>query len=202
MSRDYKPRTSRSSSEVKGGSFLLGMVTGLVLGLAIAVGVAWYIYKTPRPFLAQGKPAESAVDKGAQAKADIAKPAIQGLPQAEEQQATKPRFEFYKILPGTEEPASEQEFRQSAQQPSLADLYFLQAGAFQNLAEADNLKAKLALLGMQASIQSTNLPDKGMWHRVRLGPYKSIEDLDRARSTLKQNGIDASLIKVRETPKQ
>lgn len=202
MSRDYKPRTNNSSSGATGGSFLLGVVIGLVLGLAIAVGVAWYINKTPTPFLAQGKPAETAAEKGAQAKPDAAKQTIQGLPQAEERQANKPRFEFYKILPGSEEPASEQDLKQSAQQPPSKDAYFLQAGAFQNAADADNLKAKLALLGMEASIQTASLPDKGVWHRVRLGPYKSIEDFDRVRATLKQNGIDASLIRVREAPKQ
>ncbi len=59
-------------------------------------------------------------------------------------------------------------------------------------------QARLALLGVEASIQTTSLPDKGVWHRVRIGPYTSVEQLDRARDTLKHNGVETALIKVRE----
>jgi cell division protein FtsN len=53
---------------------------------------------------------------------------------------------------------------------------------------------------METSVQTTSLPDKGVWHRVRVGPYSTVEDLNRARDMLKQNGIETSLIRVRETP--
>ncbi|HTP95016.1 MAG TPA: SPOR domain-containing protein, partial [Burkholderiales bacterium] len=69
-----------------------------------------------------------------------------------------------------------------------------------NAPDADNLKARIALLGVEASIQPTTIPDKGTWYRVRLGPYTKIEELNSVRDTLKQNGIDTTLIKVRETP--
>jgi cell division protein FtsN len=78
----------------------------------------------------------------------------------------------------------------------------LQAGAFQNAPDADNLKARLALLGVEATIQTTTLPGKGVRHRVRVGPYIAIEDLNRARDALKQNGIETTLIKVRAAPVQ
>ena len=70
--------------------------------------------------------------------------------------------------------------------------YFLQAGSFSNEADADKLKARLALLGMEASVQSVNIPDKGVWHRVRLGPYASSDAMNKARATLKQNGVDTT----------
>lgn len=115
----------------------------------------------------------------------------------------KPRFDFYKILPGSEEPVTEQQFKDAQDKPALAkETFYLQAGAFQNAPDADNLKARLALVGIAASVQTTTLPDKGVWHRVRVGPYTAIEDLNRARDTLKQNGIETTLIKVRETPAQ
>ena len=82
------------------------------------------------------------------------------------------------------------------------EAFFLQAGAFQNAPDADNLKARLALMGMEATVQTTTLPDKGVWHRVRVGPYTTVDDLNRARDTLKQSGIDTTLIKVREAPAQ
>jgi len=79
------------------------------------------------------------------------------------------------------------------------EMFFLQAGAFPNATDADNLKARLALLGVEATIQTATLPDKGVWHRVRIGPYASIEELNRARDTLKQNGYDTSLVKVQDS---
>ena len=82
------------------------------------------------------------------------------------------------------------------------EIFFLQAGAFQSAPDADNLKARLALMGMEATVQTTTLPDKGVWHRVRVGPYTTVDDLNRARDTLKQSGIDTTLIKVREAPAQ
>ena len=109
----------------------------------------------------------------------------------------KPRFDFYKILPG--EDAEKQP--KDAQKGSTAagkEAFFLQAGAFQNAPDADNLKARLALLGVEASIETSAVPDKGVWHRVRIGPYTSVEELNRTRDTLKQNGVQTTLIKQRE----
>ena len=89
--------------------------------------------------------------------------------------------------------------REAQKKPAAArETFFLQAGAFQNAPDADNLKARLALLGVEATIQTTTLPDKGVWHRVRVGPYTSVEELNRTRDTLKQNGVETALIKVRE----
>jgi cell division protein FtsN len=75
----------------------------------------------------------------------------------------------------------------------------LQAGAFQNAADADNLKARLALLGFEATIETSTMADKGTLHRVRVGPYTSVEELNRTRDTLKQNGVQTTLIKLRES---
>ena len=71
-------------------------------------------------------------------------------------------------------------------------VYYLQAGAFQKSSDADNLKARLALAGLEAQIQTATLPDNSIWHRVRLGPYSNAQELDKARSTLKDNKIDDS----------
>lgn len=194
MSRDYKPRSANGSGGGGGGragALFLGIFIGLILGLVIALAVAWYVNKMPNPFVPSGKPA----DNGA-ARLEPQKPAV---PSDDKQAKTdKPRFDFYKILPGKEEPATEQEVKQAAQKPAAQETFFLQAGAFQSASDADNLKARLALIGMEASIQTAAIPDRGVWHRVRLGPYGRMDELDRARTILKQNGIDATLIKVRE----
>jgi cell division protein FtsN len=77
-------------------------------------------------------------------------------------------------------------------------VYYLQAGAFQNASDADNLKARLALAGLEAQIQTATLPDKSVWHRVRMGPYSNAQDLDKVRAALKENKIDNAIIKVNE----
>jgi cell division protein FtsN len=199
MSKDYKGPNKKSSGDSGTGSLLIGILIGLLLGLGIALAVAWYINKMPTPFLNRSVPAAKS-----EPKASLPETATRDDKSGRPPEG-KPRFDFYKILPGSEEPVSEQQFKQAQQKPSTAEApgaFFLQAGAFQNAPDADNLKARLALLGVEAEIQTTTLPDKGVWHRVRVGPYTAIDDLNRARETLKQNGIETSLIKVREMPPQ
>ena len=72
----------------------------------------------------------------------------------------------------------------------------MQLGSFQNQDEADNLKAKLALLGVEAKIQSVTVPEKGLVHRVRVGPYSRQDEVDRVKAQLKQDGIGATVVKA------
>jgi cell division protein FtsN len=77
-------------------------------------------------------------------------------------------------------------------------VYYLQAGAFQKSSDADNLKARLALAGLEAQIQTATLPDKTVWHRVRLGPFRHPDAMIQTRSVLRENKIEPSIIKVAE----
>jgi len=192
MSRDYhlpepEPRGS-------GSSLIIGILIGLVLGLGIALGVAWYINKMPSPFRAQPAPGKGEPPaKGAALEGKSGEVTIKKAPDA------KPRFDFYKMLPGTESPAPDPQAKDAPKRAAAAkETFFLQAGAFQNAPDADNLKARLALLGVEATVQTATLPDRGVWHRVRAGPYTSVEELSRTRDTLKQNGVETTLIKLRE----
>ena len=203
--------TARKGS---GGGFLVGMFVGMLIGLAIALGIALYLNKTPIPFMSDAKPP-------AQGSQDAGKPPLAGLPQGGQKPAApapaatapeKPRFDFYKILAGGEEPLSDRELRErlraaktpAPEQTAAAapaeskDIYFIQAGAFQNPADADNQKARLAMLGFESNVEPTNLPDKGTFYRVRLGPYAKVEELNRVRQSLAQNGIDANLVKLKD----
>ena len=76
--------------------------------------------------------------------------------------------------------------------------YYLQAGSFTAPGDADNQKAKLALMGFEAKVEATEVEGKGTFHRVRLGPYGRLDDINRVRATLAQNGVDASLIKMKD----
>ena len=193
-----RTRTVSATRQRAAGGFLFGLFTGVVIGLAVSLMIAFYLNRTPIPFVTAKKPAEK--DAGAKP------PAIAGLPQnaaAPGAAPEKPKFDFYKILPGAEEPVTERELRERArtarsQQDAPKDVYFIQAGSFQNPADADNQKARLAILGFESSVEPANLPDKGTWYRVRMGPYTRVEEINRVRQQLAQNGIDASLVKIKE----
>jgi cell division protein FtsN len=188
MAKDYKPRVV--AKKRSGGGTLLGIFIGLILGLGIAVGIAWYMNKTPIPFLSRTKPPERTATEPGKA---LDKP-----DEKTTQQVEKPRFEFYKILPGAEEPVTEREIKQAAKPGARPENYLLQVGSFQNPADADNLKARLALLGVEAGVEPINLAEKGTWYRVRVGPYDRVDEINRLRQTLAQNGIEASLVKIKD----
>jgi len=196
-----KPQLRKSRQD---GGTILGLFIGLVVGVVVAAGVVWYLNKTPLPFVDRnGKPA---AEKGSETKADPAKQAAAPLPlpgKPGDKVEEKPRYEFYKILPGTDAPvpqaASQATPKQDAAVPAPAsDVLFLQAGAFQKPADADNLKARLALMGVEASVQQVTLAEKGVLHRVRIGPYANPDEMAKTRTLLAQNGIQASVVRVKD----
>ena len=193
MSKDYKGAEGRRGGRRSGSSLLAGILIGLILGLALALGVAWYINKMPSPFSTTRQPAKSETKNSTTPSTSSPRP-------DEKTGDAQPRVDFYKILPGAEEPAVSKGTKDAASGSTAAakEAFYLQAGAFHSAPDADNLKAKLALLGVEASIESTAIPDKGLMHRVRIGPYTSVEELNRTRDTLKQNGVATTLVKVRE----
>jgi len=73
-------------------------------------------------------------------------------------------------------------------------IYYLQAGAFREVGDAESARAKLALLGFEANI-SDRSTDTGVLHRVRLGPYNQVEAMNKVRSKLSENGIDVAVVR-------
>lgn len=208
---DYKQKP-RSASRVD-SNLLLGLMVGFIVGLLVAIVIALVIINSPSPFSDKLKSAEKAADKAATA-ADAQKDPSDKSDKAaaDGKTADKSRFDFYRILPGKDEPpvvdkparapakaaAKDQpkEPTKAASKEAPKDTYLIQAGSFPNPADADNLKAKLAFIGLEANIEPAAIPDKGTYYRVRLGPYSKLDDINRVRATLSQNGIEASLVKV------
>ncbi|MBI3344987.1 MAG: SPOR domain-containing protein [Gammaproteobacteria bacterium] len=142
----------------------------------------------------------------------VSKPS-QPQPLPETPAAAKPRFDFYTILPEMEVAVPEQETAAStpksasnlsgeAQGEGAAPVdkpgaYILQAGSFRSLEEADKLKASLVLLGVEAGIQTVTVNNKDTWHRVQIGPYNDLAEVNQIRARLKQNNIEVVLLKVR-----
>jgi cell division protein FtsN len=112
-------------------------------------------------------------------------------------QQDETEFEFYDMLPKFEVvvPESGGEKPVPDAQVNKPGAYILQAGSFRNYADADRVKALIALQGVESKIQKVTI-DKDTWHRVRIGPIKNLEQLEETRSKLRAAQIDALVIRV------
>lgn len=227
MSRDMKSRKRSAPARKKsGGGMLVGLFLGLVIGVLIAAGVVWYIFKTPPPFSNKGQQSPAIAAPAIGNSTPLALPGKPGDPipavnanganngNAEGADSGKPRFDFYKILPGNADavpgqtPADSKqvdtkspeqkpvdEVKPAAEKENLLkDPLFLQTGSFQNAGDADNQKAKLAMMGIEANVQQVMVQEK-VWYRVRLGPYRKMEEINRMRSELAGQGLEANVVK-------
>ncbi|HQZ02571.1 MAG TPA: SPOR domain-containing protein [Thauera sp.] len=211
MSRNRKPvrKPARAPSR-SGGGTLIGIFIGLVFGALIAAGAAWYFTRA-NPF--QSVPTAPRMPLTEQQ----APAALPGKPG--DRPVVKQDFDFYKILPqGDNVPAAaDPQARPVApSKPALAtpaqqapapvqeaelrpvERLYLQVGAFEKPGEADNLRARLALAGIEASAQRAQLTDGRVVHRVRIGPFSKPEDMNPTRARLAEAGFNASV--SRSTP--
>ncbi len=188
------------------GKVIAGVFIGMVLGIAAAGGIAWYVLQKNPATFTNKEPAKVVppVAPLAASAPVVTAPAVAASGVAE----TKQHFEFYKTLtdksdgtahkstpkPKPKEPAvAKAPVTAPAATNESKDKFFVQAGSFQNKDDAEKLKAKLAFSGLEANIQTTDIPGKGVWHRVRLGPYAESE-AGKTIATLKQSGITATQV--------
>lgn len=94
-------------------------------------------------------------------------------------------------------PAKPAPLPKAAPRPAPGGTYYLQVGSFSESVKAERFRAELAMMGMQTSIQTVTINNKDTYHRVRVGPIETLNELDRTRQILKKNGIDSTPIKVR-----
>ncbi|MBL8201434.1 MAG: SPOR domain-containing protein [Chromatiales bacterium] len=187
---------SRRRRNRRRGSAGLPGGTVLVVVLLACAGLAAWTYRAE---LGTALAPTAGGDDTAQTppkKVAKARPAPEAPPPAE---ATD-RFEFYDMLPDAEVDVPEQPRATGAAGPppvSVPGTYVVQAGAFPNFAEADKVKARLALLGVVSQIQAAEA-NGATFHRVRIGPIDNLNELNRLRARLRQNGIEYLVIPVGE----
>ncbi|MDO8990448.1 MAG: SPOR domain-containing protein [Sideroxyarcus sp.] len=184
------------------GKVVAGVFIGMVLGITAAGGVAWYVLNKKSSFTNK----EQAKVAAQVAALPASAPAVTAPLPASAVAEPKIQYEFYRELTDksdgagrrtTQKPAPKPREKPQvvATAPAPKDLYFVQAGSFQNVGDAEKLKAKLAFSGFEANIQEAAIPDKGVWHRVRLGPFSDGEAA-KTISALKQNGIIATHLRA------
>jgi len=201
MPRDYAKSSSREKKpgQLPGWVWMLG-------GLAIGLFVAFLVYLNdsthPSQKNALARVIKETINDVRAVKKD--KPTTPPPPETKTDKSSKeeikPSFDFYYILPELEVRVPEQEIakKSSGEKPQQeGDIdYILQVGSFKQLDQADQLKAKLAIHGITANIQSVRINDD-TWHRVRVGPLQNLTTLNQVNKRLKENGFSAIIVKLR-----
>ena len=182
----------------------LGMLfTGMIIGCVLTT-----------LFLGWKKDPEHGFGSGinqmlAKSRQDNSNPSPTNQAEAQNQQQKTPSYDFYTILPEIEQvipdeyvppkpkPAQKPTTSSTNQQTQTKnqDHYLLQAGSFAKQDEANQLKAKLALSGYESYIQKVTVDGK-KYYRVRMGPFRKLDKLDKASKDLAGKGINAMRIKV------
>lgn len=186
MARDYKnaKRTGGKSSGT------LNFFIGLGIGLAAAVGV--HVYDKQ----AFEKQRTALVEPDAKNKKDRPTPASQDAPPQEQ-------LDFYEELPKFEVVIPEKNADKNRTAPKNATAavdkpgaYILQAGSYRTYAEADRVKALLALQGVTSRIEKAPI-EAETWHRVRIGPIRNLQQVNDTLRKIREAQIDAIVIPVR-----
>lgn len=197
MPRDYK-NAGRRPRRKRGAPGWAWMLAGLLVGLFVAL----LVYLNARPkgsaptpaAVTQPAPGPQREKETQKETRDVKKQKEVPIPPP-----PKPRFDFYTILPEMEVVIPEQEIsgksKQGVPQVEKPGTYVLQAGAFRKFNDAERLKASLALLGIQANVQMATINNE-TWYRVRIGPYNNLDELNTVRMRLRENAINAVLVKL------
>lgn len=176
----------------KGTSGWLWLLAGILIGL----GLAWYL--AGKGFLPQPR---STPDQTPVESVQTPPPATDDEVAPRGQDTSRPQYDFFTVLPEMEVVVPEQELSkrvapaaEAAPAASDSTAYLLQVGSFRAAADAEQMKARLALLGIVARVQIVTVNDV-TWHRVRVGPVAGARQADEMRSRLAANGIDSLVLK-------
>jgi cell division protein FtsN len=180
------------------GNTVIGFVAGLVAGLLIAVAVALYMTKAPVPFMNKVHRVSENVKPGADGKPPDPNTALYSKPVEPPKMDPAKANVNAKTDPKAAPPPPEQGVAKAADLPAAADSarYLLQAGAFRTPDDADAMRARLALLGLDARVFPIEQGGTTLY-RVRVGPYGQIDDINRIRKDLAENGIDSQIVKLK-----
>ncbi len=188
--RKGKPQARRSGGGARGIPGWLWLIAGLVIGLALAVVLLIRDGFDASRLLPKPDPAATA-------------PREPEAPVAQQpSKPTKPKYDFYTVLPGREVVIPDAELSEQAKQeaPKPADAapserLLLQAGAYSDPSKAEEIKAAIAFSGLVARVEPATASSGQTVHRVMLGPYASLRELEAAKSSLANSGVQAIAIR-------
>lgn len=190
--RDYKNRRARTQKNPPRQGSWLSFLSGLGVGLLIAFGV--YLWSGQLP-----PPATMVNNFGDRFRTE---PDYDTTIAVEPAELPRPKFDFYKILPEMEVPIPdwglpENPATDDQTEGTLAPgAYLLQVGSFKRFEDADRAKARLALRGIEASIQRVVINGQDVWFRVHVGPLSDIAEIRAMRVRLIENDMDFILLRI------
>ena len=85
-----------------------------------------------------------------------------------------------------------------APEPNSVGGYYIQAGSFKDFKAADSRRASLALIGVESRIQNADIPGRGLWYRVRIGPFLTLSEMRQTRKLLKNSNIVSIMLTVKK----
>ena len=200
------------------GGFVMGLIVGLLIGLALALGVALYVTKVPVPFVnkvpmrtAEQDAAEAEKNRnwdpnGPLAGKNAPRPGAGASGAATAPTAPAPASAPAATAPRASAPGSARDpaaILADRPQPAPARpgadpfAYFVQAGAFNRPEDAEQQRARLAMLGYEAKVTEREQSGRTMY-RVRIGPFDRKDDADGAKDRLGGVGVDAALVRVQK----
>ncbi len=171
------------------------LALGLAIGAVFTVLIQIFVDRIATPGSGLGT-LVSRMDKPEQP------PAPQKSSSQTKSEPAKPKFDFYTILPEVEIilPQAQSTKEKKDAKPTVPEKnvsYVLQAASFAKFEDADRLKAELTLNGLSTHIQKVTIEGRGEYHRVRLGPFRNLDELDAAHQRLRKLGIQALRLKVK-----
>jgi len=166
-------------------------VGGLVIGLIVA-GVVYF--KDHRP----ATPTAATVKVGKRKLRNTESPESDGGESGAVEEPAR-AYDFYDQLPKFEVvvPEREKDVKRDVRDMPETRLgtYVLQAGSYKNFADADRVRAQLALQGVESKVQKVSV-DNDTWHRIRIGPISKLDELNKLRSKLRKADVDVLVIRV------
>lgn len=197
----------------RGGTFL-GFILGVLVGLGGALAVAVYVTKVPVPFINKDSlrsqdSSEAQRNRNWDPNAPLygknpapSRPAAPGdAPSAATGAASAPSDDPLGDLARARSEAASAGTATAAVAPTAAApandpfAYFVQAGAFRTRQDADAQRARLAMLGLQASVTEREQSGRPVF-RVRVGPYSQRGEAAAVKEKLDGAGVDAALVRV------
>lgn len=187
MARDFKSRRSRHG----GFSGWLGLILGLGVGLAIAGIVYIRDHRAEAPIARTAKADKKKSRSNEPVDADAGEAASTDEPAKS--------YDFYDMLPKFEVvvPEKDKDVRPDTRPvpETRRGTYVLQAGSYKSFADADRVRAQLALQGIESKVQKVSV-DNDTWHRIRIGPISRLDELNRMRQVLRKADVDVLVIRV------
>lgn len=219
---------------------MFGLLAGLIIGLAIAAGVAYYVTKAPMPFVDKASREKSLTQPPANVDPNLAlngkdDPGVSPIPDGPLASAPRPvqpgeapgqpapslndEIGALLVTLGAPEPSAKtpaatpakpaapaateaQAQKKPPAAPKAAETkpastqttYYLQAGAFRSGNDAEAVKAQILLLGLPVQVQKAQVNGATV-NRVRVGPFKGIDEMNRSRARLASAKIESTVVR-------